>query len=210
MSTAYAQCSLVGYIGAFNNETGAFIGAVARALGSQGIFTLDTTGVSANYLGVIGITNDTNTGTAVLLQIISPVDANVPFVGIVAGFNNVTCFGSQPIPSESGWAAQIIPTDGSPRGPFPEPGDTKSTLLGDYGTLSVFCGEPMAFTIRSNLGMNTLIPIWTDQFGIQHTLIFLHDTTNNRLSVSPSLASYAAIAHGPVPQTQEVVIAIFT
>ncbi|KAJ7809888.1 hypothetical protein B0H14DRAFT_2852372 [Mycena olivaceomarginata] len=68
VSTALAQCSLAGYLGAYNTTSGTFIGAVARTLGSQGIFTLDKTGDRSNYLAVIGFTNSTNEGDVVLLQ----------------------------------------------------------------------------------------------------------------------------------------------
>ncbi|KAJ6548707.1 hypothetical protein B0H19DRAFT_1161757, partial [Mycena capillaripes] len=60
VSTAYAQCSLAGYLGAYNTTSGTFVGAVARTLGSQGIFTLEKTGDRSNYLAVIGFTNSTN------------------------------------------------------------------------------------------------------------------------------------------------------
>ncbi|KAJ7476378.1 hypothetical protein B0H11DRAFT_2235132 [Mycena galericulata] len=163
ISTALAQCSLAGYLGAYNSTSGTFVGAVARTLGSQGIFTLDKTGDRSNYLAVIGFTNSTNEGDVVLLQILSPVDPNVPFVSIVVGTTD--CNGT-PIPNgNAAWAAEIVPADGFPRGPFPLPADTRTTLLGGYGNLVTLCGEPMAFAIRSDFGSSILAPVWTDQGG---------------------------------------------
>ncbi|KAF8166342.1 hypothetical protein K438DRAFT_2066677 [Mycena galopus ATCC 62051] len=196
VSTALAQCSLAGYLGAFSATNGTVIGAVARNLPFQGILTLDQTGVRSNYLGVIGFSTSTNEGDVVLLQILSPVDPSAPYVSIV--ISETSC-GALPIPNgDAGWIAQLVPADGFPLGPFPLPAPTRSTLLGGYGDLTTFCGEPMAFAIRSNLGRDTLAPVWTDQNGNQHSLIVVHDITNNRVAVSPSLASYAAGASGPV------------
>ncbi|KAJ7160396.1 hypothetical protein C8R46DRAFT_368199 [Mycena filopes] len=158
---ALGQCSLAGYIGAYNATSGAFIGAVARNLGSQGILTLDQTGNRANYLAVLGSSTPTNNGDAVLLQILSPIDPNAPFVSLVMGENIINC-NEIAIPNgDAAWAAQITPSDGSPRGAFPLPADSRTTLLGGYGNLQTFCGEPMAWAIRSNLGRDTLAPVWS-------------------------------------------------
>ncbi|KAJ7904047.1 hypothetical protein B0H13DRAFT_2334887 [Mycena leptocephala] len=163
VSTAFAQCSLAGYLGAYNTTSGTFVGAVAQTLGSQGIFTLEKTGDRSNYLAVIGFTNSTNEGDVVLLQILSPVDPNVPYVSIVVGATNCN---DVPIPNGNvAWGAEITPSDGFPRGAFPLPGDTRTTLLGGYGNLATLCGEPMAFAIRSDFGRNILAPVWTDQGG---------------------------------------------
>ncbi|KAJ6484864.1 hypothetical protein C8R45DRAFT_999466 [Mycena sanguinolenta] len=206
VSTALAQCSLAGYLGAYSATDGTFVGAVARTLGSQGIFTLDKTGNWSNYLAVIGFTNSTNIGDAVLLQILSPVDPNVPFVAIVVGGTDCN---SLPIPTgNAAWGAEIVPSDGFPHGAFPLPADTRSTLLGGYGNLATFCGEPMALAIRSDFGKSVLAPVWTDQDGTQHSLIIIHDITNNRLAVSPNLVSYAAGSGNPT--VEEVVFAFFT
>ncbi|KAJ6529855.1 hypothetical protein B0H19DRAFT_1082962 [Mycena capillaripes] len=178
-----------GYLGAYSTTSGTLIGAV-------GIFTLDKTGDRSNYLSVIGFTNSTNEGDVVLLQILSPIDPNVPYVSIVVGGTNCN---SLPIPNGNvAWGAQIVPSDGFPRGPFPLPSDMRTTLLGGYGNLATFCGEPMAFAIRSNFGRDTLAPVWTDQGGTQHSLISIHDITNNRLAASPNLVSYAAGSSNPV------------
>ncbi|KAF8181443.1 hypothetical protein K438DRAFT_1976167 [Mycena galopus ATCC 62051] len=194
VSTALAQSSLAGYLGAYNTTSGTFIGAVARTLGSQGIFTLDTTGDRSNYLAVIGFTNSTNEGDVVLLQILSPIDPNVPYVSIVVG---ATDCNNIPIPNgNAAWGAEIVPADGFPRGAFPLPADTRTTLLGGYGNLATFCGEPMAFAIR------------TDQGGTQHSLIIIHDITNNRLAVSPNLVAYAAGSSNPT--VEEVFFTFFT
>ncbi|KAJ6611557.1 hypothetical protein B0H10DRAFT_2055942 [Mycena sp. CBHHK59/15] len=210
VSTALGQCSLAGYIGAYDPTSGAFIGAVARNLGSQGILTLEQTGNRANYLAVLGTTNNTTTGEAVLLQILSPIDPNAPFVSLVMGNQILNC-NEIAIPNgDAAWAAQITPSDGDPRGPFPLPADSRTTLLGGYGNLQTFCGEPMAWAIRSNLGRDTLAPVWTDQNGNQHSVAVIHDTTNNRIAISPSLAAYTAAAHGTFPTISEVILAIFT
>ncbi|KAJ7026841.1 hypothetical protein C8F04DRAFT_1399761 [Mycena alexandri] len=205
-SVSLAQCSLCGYLGAYNTTSGAFVGAVARTLGSQGIFTLEKTGDRSNYLAVVGLTNSTNEGDVVLLQILSPIDPTVPYVSIVVG--GTSC-NSLPIPDgNTAWGAEIVPSDGFPRGPFPLPADTRSTLLGGYGNLATFCGEPMAFGVRSNFGRDTLAPVWTDQGGTQHSLTIIHDITNNRLAVSPNLVAYAAGSSNPV--VEEVFFAFFT
>ncbi|KAJ6607158.1 hypothetical protein B0H10DRAFT_2228168 [Mycena sp. CBHHK59/15] len=152
-----------GYLGAYNTTSRTFVGAVAKTLGSQGIFTLDTTGDRSNYLAVIRFTNSTNEGDVVLLQILSPVDPNVPYVSIVVGAANCN---DVPIPNgNAAWSAEILPGDGFPRGQFPLPADTRTTLLGGYGDLATFRGEPMAFAIRSDFGGNLLPPVWTDQGG---------------------------------------------
>ncbi|KAJ7290643.1 hypothetical protein C8J57DRAFT_1276229 [Mycena rebaudengoi] len=206
VSTALAQCSLCGYLGAYNATSGTFIGAVARTLGSQGIFTLDKTGNRANYLAVVGFTNATNVGDAVLLQILSPIDPNVPYVSIVVGATNCN---EVPIPNgNAAWGAEIIPADGFPRGAFPFPGPTRTTLLGGYGNLATFCGEPMSFAIRSNFGRDIIAPVWTDQGGTKHSLTVIHDITNNRLAVSPNLVAYAAGSSNPT--VEEVFFAFFT
>ncbi|KAJ7749158.1 hypothetical protein B0H16DRAFT_1551767 [Mycena metata] len=49
----------------------------------------------------------------------------------------------------------------------------------------------------------------SDQNGNQHSLIVVHDITNNRVAVSPSLASYTAAASGPV-KLEEVFFAFVT
>ncbi|KAJ7091788.1 hypothetical protein C8R44DRAFT_816786 [Mycena epipterygia] len=206
VSSALAQCSLAGYLGAYNTTSGTFVGAVARTLGSQGIFTLEKTGDRSNYLAVIGFTNSTNEGDVVLLQILSPVDPNVPYVSIVVGATNCN---DVPIPNgNAAWGAEIVPTDGFPRGAFPLPGDTRTTLLGGYGNLVTLCGEPMAFAIRSDFGRDILAPVWTDQGGTQHSLTIVHDITNNRLAVSPNLVAYAAGSSNPT--VEEVFFAFFT
>ncbi|KAJ7878402.1 hypothetical protein B0H13DRAFT_2346596 [Mycena leptocephala] len=154
VSTAFAQCSLAGYLGAYNTTSGTFVGAVAQTLGSQGIFTLEKTGDRSNYLAVIGFTNSTNEGDVVLLQILSPVDPNVPYVSIVVGATNCN---DVPIPNGNVAWVSVAPSR--------LPGDTRTTLLGGYGNLATLCGEPMAFAIRSDFGRNILAPVWTDQGG---------------------------------------------
>ncbi|KAJ7628750.1 hypothetical protein FB45DRAFT_43817 [Roridomyces roridus] len=207
VSTVLAQCSLGGYLGAYDSTSGNFVGALARNLGSQGIFTLDQTGNRANYLAVIGSATSTPIGDAVLLQILSPVDPSVPFISVVAG--STDCRNGIPIPNgDTPFAAEIVPSDGFPLGAFPLPGDTQTTLLGGYGDLSTLCGEPMSFVIRSDFGGNVLEPVWTDQNGGQHSMIIVRDITNNRLAVTPSLVSYAAASSNP--QVQQVVLAFFT
>ncbi|KAJ7040500.1 hypothetical protein C8F04DRAFT_1253802 [Mycena alexandri] len=206
VSTALAQCSLAGYLAAFSTN-GTVIGAVARALPFQGILTIDETSIRSNYLGVIGFSTSTLEGDVVLLQILSPIDPSAPYISMV--ISQTSC-GALPIPNgDAAWIAQLVPADGFPLGPFPRPGTTRSTLLGGYGDLQTFCGEPMAFAIRSNLGRDTLAPVWTDQNGNQHSLIVVHDITNNRIAVSPSLASYTAAASGPV-KLEEVFFAFVT
>ncbi|KAJ7167829.1 hypothetical protein C8R46DRAFT_1094268 [Mycena filopes] len=205
-TTLATQCSLAGYLGAYDATNGNLLGAVARNLGSQGIFTLDKTGDSSSYLVVIGSTNSTNEGDAVLLQILAPVDSNVPYVSLVVGGTNCN---NVPIPNgDSAWGAQIVPGDGFPRGAFPLPGDMRTTLLGGYGTLATFCGEPMAFAVRSAFGRDILAPVWTDQGGTQHSLTIVHDITNNRLAASPNLVAYAAGSSNPI--VEEVFFAFFT
>ncbi|KAJ7937427.1 hypothetical protein B0H13DRAFT_1852401 [Mycena leptocephala] len=208
VSTTLGQCSLAGYIGAYDPTSGAFIGAVARNLGSQGILSgystpilgdhswtlarraaLEQTGNRANYLAVLGSSSNTTTGEAVLLQILSPIDPNAPFVSLVMGNQILDCNAIAIPNGDAAWAAQITPSDGDPRGPFPLPADSRTTLLGGYGNLQTFCGEPMAWAIRSNLGRDTLAPVWTDQNGI---------------AISPSLAAYTAAAHGTFPTISEV------
>ncbi|KAJ7857894.1 hypothetical protein B0H13DRAFT_1902081 [Mycena leptocephala] len=223
VSTTLGQCSLAGYIGAYDPTSGAFIGAVARNLGSQGILSgystpilgdhswtlarraaLEQTGNRANYLAVLGSSSNTTTGEAVLLQILSPIDPNAPFVSLVMGNQILDCNAIAIPNGDAAWAAQITPSDGDPRGPFPLPADSRTTLLGGYGNLQTFCGEPMAWAIRSNLGRDTLAPVWTDQNGNQHSVAVIHDTTNNRIAISPSLAAYTAAAHGTFPTISEV------
>ncbi|KAJ7027299.1 hypothetical protein C8F04DRAFT_1122949, partial [Mycena alexandri] len=160
---------------------GTFIGAAARTL------DLDEKGDRSDYLAAIGFTNATNEGDAVLLQILSPINPSVPWVAIVLGVAGDFPNGDAP------WAAQLVPSDGSPLGPLPLPGDTRSTLIGGYNALTVFCGEPMAFVIQSNSGRAILAPIWT-----RHPMIIVHNITTGCVAVSPSLASYHAAATSPV------------
>ncbi|KAJ7628749.1 hypothetical protein FB45DRAFT_919164 [Roridomyces roridus] len=206
VSTALAQCSLSGYLGAFDSTTGAFVGAVGRTLENSGIFTLDVTGNTANYLGVMGTTNSTSSGDAIVLQIISPVNPTVPFVALVS--TTTDCF-NVPNPIDNGdapWVAFVTPSDGSPRGPFPLPADTRTTFPVGYSQLATFCGEPMAWTTRSDFGLEILVPIWTDQNGNQHSLIVMYDVGQNILGVSPTVASYEA-ANNNSP-CEEVVFSI--
>ncbi|KAJ7763434.1 hypothetical protein B0H16DRAFT_1804567 [Mycena metata] len=199
---ALAQSLLAGYLGAYSAPNGTFIGAVARTL------DLNEKGDRSDYLAAIGFTNATNEGDAVLLQILSPINPSVPWVAIVLGVAG-DCE-SMPIPNgDAPWAAQLVPSDGSPLGPLPLPGDTRSTLIGGYNSLTVFCGEPMAFVIQSNSGRDILAPVWTDQEGTRHPMIIVHDITTGRVAVSPSLASYHAAATSPVT-IEEVFFAFFT
>ncbi|KAJ7729287.1 hypothetical protein B0H14DRAFT_3169239 [Mycena olivaceomarginata] len=57
----------------------------AISLGGVGIFTLDKTGNTTNYLSVQTFSNTCNDGGPVFIQISSPKDPNVPYVSLVAG-----------------------------------------------------------------------------------------------------------------------------
>ncbi|KAJ7763426.1 hypothetical protein B0H16DRAFT_1455275 [Mycena metata] len=130
-------------------------------------------------------------------------------ISLVLG-NSIGDCESMPIPNgDAPWAAQLVPSDGSPPGPLPLPGDTRSTLIGGYNSLTVFCGEPMAFVIQSNSGRDILAPVWTDQEGTRHSMIIIHDLTIGRVSVSSSLASYRSAMTVPVT-VEEVFLAFFT
>ncbi|KAJ7883572.1 hypothetical protein B0H13DRAFT_2344080 [Mycena leptocephala] len=156
---------------------------------------------------MIGFSTSTNEGDVVLLQILSPVDPSAPYVSIV--ISKTSCSALPILNRDSGWIAQLVPADGFPLGLFPLPAPTRLTLLGDYGDLTMFCSESMVFDIRSNLGCDSVTPVWTDQNSNKHSLIVVHDITNNHVAVSPSLLSYAAGASGPVT-TEEIFFAFVT
>ncbi|KAJ7479623.1 hypothetical protein FB451DRAFT_1395186 [Mycena latifolia] len=58
-----------GYVGAYDASTGSFVGAVAITLGDVGIFTLEKTGNTTNYLSVAAFSNACNDGGPVLLDL---------------------------------------------------------------------------------------------------------------------------------------------
>ncbi|KAJ7479610.1 hypothetical protein FB451DRAFT_1171710 [Mycena latifolia] len=114
-----------GYIGAYDASTGSFVGAVAITLGGAGIFTLEKTGNTTNYLSVAAFSNACNDGGPVFLEILSPKDQNAPYVSLTAGVQDCTTAGFM---GGHPWAA-LAAADGFPR-TFPGGGDAHvETLL---------------------------------------------------------------------------------
>ncbi|KAJ7918143.1 hypothetical protein B0H13DRAFT_2438093 [Mycena leptocephala] len=208
LSGVVAQClQTAGYLGAFDTFSGAFVGAVSRNFPTpfieSGAFTLDRTGNASNYLAVFAFTNSTNEGDAALLQILDPGDPNVPFVSLIVGISNcnTAAFSSFANP----WTF-LAPSDGFPHGALPIPGTSRTTFTGGYGNLFPFCGEPMAFLVRSAFGRDILAPVWTDPNGSQHPLFVVQDITRNFLAATPDPDVYAS---GNNAVVQEVNLAIF-
>ncbi|KAF7360683.1 hypothetical protein MVEN_00800100 [Mycena venus] len=202
---AHAQCQQnAGYLGAFDATTGNFVGAVGISLGGAGIFTLDKTGNTTNYLSVVTFTNTCNDGGPVFIQIVSPVDASANFVSLVAG---VTDCPSAAFTGPAPWAA-IAAADGFPHGQYTTPGTTRTTLQGDYHNLKTFCGECMTFALGNALGRQVLLPQWKDpNSNVWSNLPVVQDSTFVRLLATPNVQAYSRAFSNAV--VQQVYLSVF-
>ncbi|KAJ6509644.1 hypothetical protein DFH09DRAFT_1374667 [Mycena vulgaris] len=201
----HGQCQQnAGYIGAYDATTGNFVGAVARALGDAGIFTLDKSGDSSKYLSVVTFSNTCNDGGPVFIQILSPVDPAAGYVSLTAGVTDCTTAGFN---GTAPWAA-LAAADGFPHGVFPTPGPTRTTLQGAYGNLKTFCGENMVFALGTAVGRQVLLPTWKDPNSSVHSALpVVQDSTFNRLLATPNPASYSAFYSGAT--VQRVYLSLF-
>ncbi|KAJ7445172.1 hypothetical protein B0H11DRAFT_2087677 [Mycena galericulata] len=202
--SVHGQCQQgAGYLGAFDATTGNLVGAVSRTLGDSGIFTLDKSGNTSNYLAVVTFTNACNDGGPVFIQTLSPVDPAAGYVSLVAGVTNCAAASFTGTPP---WAA-IAAADGFPHGVYPTPGTTRTTLQGSYGNLQTFCGESMTFALGTAVGVQALIPAWKDPNSTFHSgLLVLQDNTFNRLLATADAEAYSQFYGATV---QQVYLSLF-
>ncbi|KAJ7698269.1 hypothetical protein B0H17DRAFT_1260069 [Mycena rosella] len=113
----------------------------AQTLGDSGIFTLDKSGNTSQYLSVVTFSNACNDGGPVFIQILSLVDQAAGYVSLTAAVIDCTTAsftGSGP------WAA-IAAADGFP--PHTE-------------TFNIFCGKNLVFALGTAAGRQVLLPAW--------------------------------------------------
>ncbi|KAF7295708.1 hypothetical protein MIND_01111200 [Mycena indigotica] len=128
-TSALAQCLLnSGYLGAYDATTGAFVGAVAKAISpaSQNILTLETNANVSNYLTVEAYTQACNDGGPAEIKITNPLNPAVPFLAPMLFTTNckATSLGLQH--QDSRWLA-LCATDGAPQGPYPKAALSQTT-----------------------------------------------------------------------------------
>ncbi|KAJ7877851.1 hypothetical protein B0H13DRAFT_2053070 [Mycena leptocephala] len=193
-----AQClQNAGYLGGYDVSSGVFVGAVARNLGFSGIFTLDRSGDTSNYLAVVAWSTRCNDGGPVSIQILSPGDPNAGYISLVSGTTNC----SAPAFTGPGASLVMVPSDGFPHGAYPTPAPTETTFGGGYGNLHTDCGESMIFALGSAIGRQVLLPAWRDPNGAFHTDIpLLFDITQNYLVAAADPGAYAAAQSAAVEQ----------
>ncbi|KAF8205308.1 hypothetical protein K438DRAFT_1964385 [Mycena galopus ATCC 62051] len=201
----HAQClQNAGYLGAFDSVTGDFVGAVGIALGGAGIFTLDKTGNTTNYLSVVTYTNSCGDGGPVFIQIVSPVDASADYVSLVAGVTNCP---SAAFMGPAPWAA-ISAADGYPHGQYTTPGTTRTTLQGGYNNLKTFCGECMTFALGTFHTLQVLLPQWRNPDStVLTSLPVVQDSTFDRLLATPNVQAYSQFYSNAA--VQQVYLSVF-
>ncbi|KAF7328597.1 hypothetical protein MSAN_02480600 [Mycena sanguinolenta] len=198
----HAQClQNAGYLGAYDATTGAFVGAISKNLNAGG-FTLDTSGVTSNYLAVAVFSTVCNNGGPLWIEILSPDDPVAGYVSLVCG--STLCNECAFIGSNDPFVA-IVAGDGNPLGPFPTPGFTQNTFGGGYGDLHTDCGENQVWVLGSavTFGRQVLVPSWRDPSGtLNLNLIVLLDETNNGLVVAANATVYSVQRSATVRQLQ--------
>ncbi|KAJ7222805.1 hypothetical protein C8J57DRAFT_1536212 [Mycena rebaudengoi] len=192
----------VGFLGAYDANTGNFVGAVAKVLGDSGIFNQPEIHPNTCPSPVATFSNACNDGGPVYTQIVSPIDQGAGYISHVAGITDcptAAFTGSAP------WAA-IAAADGNPRAfsiliPF-------SRSLEPQRPLKTFCGENMVFALGSAVGRQVLSPAWKNPDGSMFTgLPVVQDSTFNRLLATPNPASYSAFYSGA--SVQQVYLSSF-
>ncbi|KAK7044396.1 hypothetical protein R3P38DRAFT_3258541 [Favolaschia claudopus] len=222
LSSVHAQCQQgAGYLGAFDATTGSFVGAVGITLGGAGIFSLDKTGNTTNYLSVVTYTNTCGGGGPVFIEIASPVDPAANYVSLVAG---VTDCSAAAFSGSAPWAA-IAAADGFPHGQYTTPGTTRTTLQGGYHNLNTFCGECMTFALGTAVGRQVLLPQWKDPNSskplstklakdvnglptdVHANLPVVQDSTFGRLLATPNVQAYSNFYSNAA--VQQVYLSVF-
>ncbi|KAJ7766120.1 hypothetical protein B0H16DRAFT_386560 [Mycena metata] len=185
----HAQClQNAGYIGAYDANTGAMVGAISTNL-VTGVFTLDTSGDPSNYLPVVVFSTRCNDGGPVWIEILSPVNPVAGYVSLICGTTlcNECVFTGPGNPFVA-----IAAADGNPLGPFPVPGFTQNSFAGGYSALQTGCGENQVWVLGSAVGRQVLMPSWRDPNGTLHSnLVVLLDETRNQLVVATSATTYS-------------------
>ncbi|KAJ6558825.1 hypothetical protein DFH09DRAFT_1162593 [Mycena vulgaris] len=196
----HAQClQNAGYLGGYDANTGAFVGAIATALNTGG-FTLDTSGDPSNYLPVVVWSTRCNDGGPVWIEILSPVDPAAGYVSLVCG--STMCNECAFVGSNDPFVA-LVAADGKPVGAFPTPGFTQNTFGAGYGDLHTDCGENQVWVLGNAVGRQVLVPSWRDPSGtLNSNLIVLLDETSNGLVVAANAAVYSAARSHAVRQLQ--------
>ncbi|KAF8162197.1 hypothetical protein K438DRAFT_1858958 [Mycena galopus ATCC 62051] len=185
----HAQClQNAGYLGGYDANTGAFLGAIATDL-VIGAFTLDTSGNPSNYLPVVVFSTRCNDGGPVWIEILSPVNPVVGYVSLICG---TTLCNECAFTGSSNPFVAISAADGNPVGPFPTPGFTQDTYGLDYDNLHTECGENQVWVLGSAVGRQVLVPSWRDPSGTLHSnLLVLLDETRNSLVVAANATTYS-------------------
>ncbi|KAF7358790.1 hypothetical protein MSAN_01218300 [Mycena sanguinolenta] len=186
----HSQClQNAGYIGGYDANTGAFVGAIARDL-VTGTFTLDTSGDPSNYLPVVVFSTRCNDGGPVWIEILSPVNPVVGYVSLICG--TTQCSSVCAFTGSANPYVAMTPADGNPLGQFPTPGLTQDTYGGAYDDLHTHCGENQVWVIGSGVGRQVLVPSWKDPSGTLHlNLLVLLDETRNQLVVAANATTYS-------------------
>ncbi|KAJ7112930.1 hypothetical protein C8R44DRAFT_984807 [Mycena epipterygia] len=196
----HAQClQNAGYLGGYDANTGAFVGAISRNL-VTGVFTLDTSGDPSNYLPVVIFSTRCNDGGPVWIEILSPVDPVAGYVSLICG--STLCNECAFTGSTNPFVA-ISAADGNPLGPMPTPGFTQNTFGGGYGNLHTDCGENQVWVLGSAVGRQVLVPSWRDSSGTLHSnLLVLLDETRNQLVVAANATTYSVGSSATVRQLE--------
>ncbi|KAJ7870441.1 hypothetical protein B0H13DRAFT_2061750, partial [Mycena leptocephala] len=189
-----AQClQNAGYLGGYDVSSGAFVGAVARNLGFEGIFTLDRSGDTSNYLAVVTWSTRCNDGGPVSIQILSPGDPNAGYISLRPAFTG------------PGASLVMVASDGFPHGAYPTPAPTETTFGGGYGNLQTDCGESMIFALGTDIGRQVLLPAWSES-NFHTDIPLLFDITRSYLVAAADPGAYAAAQSAAV---QQVYLSIF-
>ncbi|KAJ7769774.1 hypothetical protein B0H14DRAFT_3509359 [Mycena olivaceomarginata] len=183
LTGAHAQNA--GYPGAFDATTGNFVGAVVRiTLGGAGIFTLDKTGNTTNYLSVKTFSNTCKEGGPVFIQISGSKDPNVPYVSLVAGVTDCS----------------TAAFSGLPLGLLLR---RRTDFLGGYNNLKTSCGECMTFALGNAVGRQVLLSFsfsGDPNSNVYTALPVVQGSTFTRLLVTPDVQAYSNFSGAVVQQ----------